>query len=142
MLQTYTRSNNGVAIASNTPITFLTNKYKSGCCVQHVDGSSSITLNAAGLYKVSFNGIFTAPSTTATTISIQLYNNTILIPEALAVATSTSTTDYVNLAFTTLIKVNPSCCAVDNTNSLTFVNTNAAVLYNANVIVSKAGTFR
>jgi hypothetical protein len=137
MLQTYTRSNNGTAVASSTPINFLTNKIKRNCSVQHSEGSPSIVLHGAGIYKVEFNGIFTAPSTTATTINVQMLADTVVVPEALAVATSASTTDYVNLAFTTLVRVKPSCCAVDNTTTLTFLNTNADILFNANVVITK-----
>lgn len=63
--------------------------------------------------------------------------DTVVVPEALAVATSASTTDYVNLAFTTLVRVKPSCCAVDNTTTLTFLNTNEDILFNANVVITK-----
>ena len=37
MLQTYTRSNNGTAVASSTPINFLLNKIKRGCSVHHLN---------------------------------------------------------------------------------------------------------
>ena len=137
MLQTYTRSNNGTAVASSTPINFLLNKIKISCSVQHQEGSPSIVLHGAGTYKIEFNGIFTAPSTEATTINVQMLSDNVVVPDALAVATSTSTTDYVNLAFTTLVRVKPSCCAVDNTTTLTFLNTNADILFNANVVVTK-----
>lgn len=137
MLQTYTRSNNGTAVASSTPINFLLNKIKRSYSVQHQEGSPSIVLRGAGVYKIEFNGIFTAPSTEATTINVQMLSDNTVVPEALAVATSTSTTDYVNLAFTTLVRVKPSCCTVDNTTTLTFLNTNADILFNANVVVTK-----
>ena len=64
-------------------------------------------------------------------------SDNVVVPDALAVATSTSTTDYVNLAFTTLVRVKPSCCTVDNTTTLTFLNTNADILFNANVVIAK-----
>lgn len=52
MLQTYTRSNNGTAVASSTPINFLLNKIKRSCSVQHQEGSPSIVLHGAGTYKI------------------------------------------------------------------------------------------
>ena len=119
MLQTYTRSNNGTAVASSTPINFLLNKIKRSCSVQHQEGSPSIVLHGAGTYKIEFNGIFTAPSTEATTINVQMLSDNVIVP------------------FTTLVRVKPSCCAIDNTTTLTFLNTNADILFNANVVVTK-----
>ena len=44
----------------------------------------------------------------------------------------------VNLAFSTIIKVPPSCCAIDNAVSLTLVNTGVAATYtNVNINITK-----
>lgn len=57
---------------------------------------------------------------------------------ALSSDTSASTTDVRNISFTKVIRVNPSCCAVNNQANLTFVNTGLGAIYtNANVVITK-----
>lgn len=44
----------------------------------------------------------------------------------------------MNFAFATIIKVPPSCCAVDNTANLTLVNTGVAAIFtNVNINITK-----
>ena len=71
-------------------------------------------------------------------ITVQLQNNGTAVPGALSSDTSASTTDVRNLSFTKVIRVNPSCCAVNNQANLTFVNTGLGAIYtNANVVITK-----
>jgi len=139
MIEAYTRNGSGIAVASNTPITFITTSYSNGCSVSHIDGSNTFVLRKAGLYQVDFNGFFSASSTSVTSISIQMTSNGSNVPQAISAGTSTSTTDVVPLSFTCLVKVSPSCCAVDNKTTLSFINTNADLLYNANVVIKRLG---
>ena len=134
MLQTFTLIPAGSALAANTPINFNINKVLKGCTVRHTEGASNIYLRAPGVYKVDFNGIFVA-SSDATPISIQMLNNNVEVPDAKAIETSSSNTDYANVSFSSFVTVAPSCRAVDNTATLSFINLNADVMILANVTV-------
>ena len=109
-----------------------------GCTVSHTAGSTTFSLNKPGLYFVSFNAVGTISGATAGAITVQLQNNGTAVPGALSSDTSASTTDVRNLSFTKVIRVNPSCCAVNNQANLTFVNTGLGAIYtNANVVITK-----
>lgn len=136
MLQAYTSIPAGVALTANTPINLATNKILKGCTVKHTEGSSNIYLQKSGIYKVSFNGIFVSADA-ATPITVQMYNGTTAIAEAKAMANSASNTDYVNLSFTALVEVLPSCRAVNNMAVVSFVNVNADVMLLSNVTILK-----
>lgn len=64
--------------------------------------------------------------------------NGTLVPGATASVSSASTTDVRSLAFSKLIQVKPSCCAVNNTTNLTFNNAGLATTFtNVNVVITK-----
>lgn len=136
MLQAYTSTPSGVALTANIPINLVTNKIVKGCTASHTEGSNSIYLKKCGTYKVDFNGIFVS-SGEATPITVQMYNGTAPVVDAKATANSASNTDYVNLSFSTLVDVPPSCRAVNNIGVISFVNVNADVMLLANVTVLK-----
>lgn len=136
MLQTYTSVPAGMALTADTAIPFNTNKILNGCMVRHTEGAANIYLKKSGIYKIDFNGIFVS-SGESTPITVQMYNGGSAVADAKATQTSSSNTDYVNLNFTALVKVAPSCCAVDNTAILTFVNANADVMLLSNITVLK-----
>lgn len=136
MLQAYTSIPAGVAMTANTPINLATNKILKGCMVKHTEGSSNIYLQKSGVYEVSFNGIFVSADS-ATPITVQMYNGSNAVAEAKATVNSASTTDYVNLSFTALIEVLPSCRVVNNVAGVSFVNVNADVMLLSNVTILK-----
>ena len=122
----------------NGLLTFSINSILTGCTVSHTAGSTTFSLNKPGLYFVSFNAVGTISGATAGAITVQLQNNGTAVPGALSSDTSASTTDVRNLSFTKVIRVNPSCCAVNNQANLTFVNTGLGAIYtNANVVITK-----
>ena len=122
----------------NGLLTFSINSILTGCTVSHTAGSTTFSLNKPGLYFVSFNAVGTISGATAGVITVQLQNNGTAVPGALSSDTSASTTDVRNLSFTKVIRVNPSCCAVNNQANLTFVNTGLGAIYtNANVVITK-----
>ncbi len=124
-------------LTSGSNITFDTNRVATSCSSQHMAGSPSIVLNRPGYYFVSFNSIAAASAATETApITVQLFNEDIEIPGAVASELSTANTDDVNLSFSTIVRVRPSCCAIDNTGILTFRTTGAdATFTTPNVVV-------
>lgn len=125
-------------VDANGLLTFPINSILTGCTVSHAAGSTTFSLNKPGLYFVAFNAVGTISGATAGVITVQLQNNGIAVPGALSSDTSASTTDVRNISFTKVIRVNPSCCAVNNQANLTFVNTGLGAIYtNANVVITK-----
>lgn len=125
------------AVATGGLLTFTTNRILTGCTVTHAEGTTSFQLNKPGYYYVSFNGI-AAPTTDAGDVTVQLLSNTSPVPGAIATFSSTATTDLGNLSFTTIIKVLPSCCAIDNTTTLTLTNSGVDSTYNnVNLSITK-----
>ena len=124
-------------LTSGSNISFDTNRVATSCTSQHLAGSPSIVLNRPGYYFISFNTIAAASNATETTpITVQLYNEDDLIEGATASELSAADTDIVNLSFSTIVRVRPSCCYVDNTGILTFKSTGAdAVFTTPNVVV-------
>ena len=71
-------------------------------------------------------------------VTVTLYNNGSIVPGATATQTSASTTDIRTVNFTRLIRVLPSCPAINNKASLVFTNTgDAATFSNVNVVITK-----
>ena len=135
-VQTYNNSSQTLTTGSN--LTFSNNSVDTGCSIRHVAGGTAITLKNPGLYLVGFDAIASASSTLSANISVQLYANGIAFPDAFSTASSDSSTNFINLSFFKLVKVNPSCCAVDNTTQLTFVNTGASAIFtHVNAVVVK-----
>lgn len=125
------------AVATGGLLTFTTNRILTGCTVTHAEGTTSFQLNKPGYYYVSFNGI-AAPTTAAGNVTVQLLSNTSPVPGAIATFSSTATTDLGNLSFATIIKVLPSCCAIDNTTTLTLTNSGVDSTYNnVNLSITK-----
>jgi len=135
ILDTYT--NTDQTIITGSPLAFNTNRARVGRAIKHSAGSSSISLNCPGLYKVHFNGD-AAESGTAGDITVQLFVNGVLQPGAEATEDSTAITDIVNMAFATTVCVTPACFSCGTSVSLTFVDTGVgAVFSNVEVVVEK-----
>ena len=124
-------------LTSGSNITFDTNRVATSCAAQHLAGSPSIVLNRPGYYFVGFNTTAVASEETETApISVQLYNEDDVITGAAASELSSSNTDTVNLSFSTLVRVRPSCCMIDNTGILTIKSTGAGATFTTpNVVV-------
>lgn len=119
-------------LATNTPVAFI-NAQKTGCSIQF-NGTTSITLSRPGLYYVNLSATG-VESGTAGNITIQMYNNGVVVPGATATEYSGDTSSIENLSFGAIIEVKPSCPSTNNTAVLTFINTGTGTTY-SNVIVN------
>ena len=133
MISSYNNTSQEVAI--NGLLTFTTDRILTGCTATR--NGQTFQLNKPGYYYVTFNADGAA-TTAVGDIVVILQNNGIAVPGAIATFTTTVADDATNLAFSTIIRVPPSCCAVDNTANLTLVNTGVAVTYtNVNINITK-----
>lgn len=133
MISSYNNTTQEVAI--NGLLTFTTDRILTGCTATR--NGQTFQLNKPGYYYVTFNADGAA-TTAVGDIVVVLQNNGIAVPGAIATFTTTVADDATNLAFSTIIRVPPSCCAVDNTANLTLVNTGVATTYtNVNINITK-----
>ena len=133
MISSYNNSSQEVAI--NGLLTFSTDRILTGCTATR--NGQTFQLNKPGYYYVTFNADGAA-TTAVGDIVVVLQNNGVAVPGAIATFTTTVADDATNLAFSTIIRVPPSCCAVDNTANLTLVNTGVATTYtNVNINITK-----
>lgn len=115
-----------IPLAQNTVLT--------GQNIEHIAGSTEVDLLAPGIYYVSFS-VDALPSSQVLT-TFQLYNNG--VPVAGANACFTGQANITNTAaFTTLVKVLPSCCAVDNTGRLQIGVDVKSIVGNIDLVVFK-----
>ena len=98
---------------------FDTNRIVTGCTVGHVPGTTTFTLTKPGYYYVTFNTTFTTEATGNVTVELQ--NGGTAVPGATGTETITTAGDAKSISFASIVKVLPSCCAIDNTATLTFV---------------------
>lgn len=135
MLNTYTTTSQ--TLTTGQDLVFRINKIKTNCSITHTEGNSTITLNRPGFYLVSFNGTATSTTAPATSIILQLTNNGVLEPGAIAEELPAANSP-ANLSFSTLIRVLPSCCAVSNKVNLTVRSTGVTADFtNVNLVVTK-----
>ena len=133
MLSSYNNTSQDVAI--NGLLTFTTDRILTGCTATR--NGQTFQLNKPGYYYVTFNADGAA-TTAVGDIVVVLQNNGLAVPGAIATFTTTVADDATNLAFSTIIRVPPSCCAVDNTANLTLVNTGVAATFtNVNINITK-----
>ena len=133
MISSYNNTTQEVAI--NGLLTFTTDRILTGCTATR--NGQTFQLNKPGYYYVTFNADGAA-TTAVGNIVVVLQNNGIAVPGAIASFTTTVADNATNLAFSTIIRVPPSCCAVDNTANLTLVNTGVAATYtNVNINITK-----
>lgn len=137
MLDTYTPTSQ--TISADTPINFDIVRHCTCCKIQHTTGTPTITLRVPGYYFVSFNAVASATDTTTDPIVVQLTNNGVSVPGGTTSALSAAADTPVSLSFTTVVKVLPSCCAIDNTTSLQIVNSGIEALFtNVELVVRRA----
>jgi hypothetical protein len=133
MISSYNNTSQEVAI--NGLLTFTTDRILTGCTATR--NGQTFQLNKPGYYYVTFNADGAA-TTAVGDIVVVLQNNGVAVPGAIATFTTTVADDATNLAFSTIIRVPPSCCAVDNTANLTLVNTGVATTFtNVNINITK-----
>lgn len=134
MISTYSNTNQIVPV--DGLINFDTTRIFTGCTVQHADGTPTFTLTKPGYYYVTFNAIVTA--TTTGNITAELINGNDQVPGALSSVTIGAANDVGSLAFATIIRVLPSCAAIDNTTKLTINNAGIEATYtNVNINITK-----
>ena len=122
-------------VATNGTLTFTTDRILTGCTATR-DGST-FQLNKPGYYYITFNAVGEATAA-AGDIVVTLQNNGVAVPGATATFTVAAIATSVGLSLATIIKVSPSCCAIDNTANLTIVNTGVAATFtNANINITK-----
>lgn len=142
MLHTYNTNTQELAVNSN--IVFDNNWVLTRRCncipvISHETGSVAVSLNAPGIYYVSFNADAGAA---AGIVTAQLYDGAEVVPGAEASAYSAAIAQPANLAFSTLIRVCPNCPSVcDNVPAvLTVKNIGVAATYtNVAITVTKVG---
>lgn len=127
-----TTSTASQTVATGNPVALQNNIFQSGCGITHIAGSTTIGLNRTGTYMIAVTA--TGDAGSGNTFSLEIYNKGVAIPAAIATLTDSGT---INI--TTLIQVLPSCCAIDNNASLTFVNTGATTYSTIEVDVVKVG---
>ena len=133
MISSYNNTSQEVAI--NGLLIFTTDRILTGCTATR--NGQTFQLNKPGYYYVTFNADGAA-TTAVGDIVVVLQNNGVAVPGAIATFTTTVADDATNLAFSTIIRVPPSCCAVDNTANLTLVNTGVAATFtNVNINITK-----
>ena len=133
MISSYNNVSQDVAI--NGLLTFTTDRILTGCTATR--NGQTFQLNKPGYYYVTFNADGAA-TTAVGDIIVVLQNNGVAVPGAIATFTTTVADDVTNLAFSTIIRVPPSCCAVDNTANLTLVNTGVAATFTTiNINITK-----
>ena len=133
MISSYNITSQDVAI--NGLLTFTTDRILTGCTITR--NGPTFQLNKPGYYYVTFNADGAA-TTAPGDVVVVLQNNGIAIPGAMATVTVAAADDATNLAFATIVKVPPSCCAIDNTAMLTLVNTGVAATFtNVNINITK-----
>ena len=134
MISAYSLTNQLVAI--DGLLDFDANRVVTGCTVKHVDGTPSFTLTKPGYYYITFNGTIT--NTAAGIVTVELLNGGVAVPGAEASITNAAVTDERSFSFATIVRVLPSCCAIDNTTTLTVANTGIAATYSvANINITK-----
>ena len=133
MINTYNTTTQNVV--ANGTITFTTDRILTGCTVTR--NGSTFQLNKPGYYYVTFNAVAAATETVGD-LTVELYNNGVAVPGAIATVTTTTAGNNDNYAFTTIIRVLPSCPMVNNTANLTIVNTGVDATYAvANINITK-----
>lgn len=133
MINSYTITSQPIAV--NDTLNFDVSRILTGCTVNHVDGSPSFTLTKPGYYYITFNA--DVLGTAAGDVTAELINGSVAVPGATA-TTTIAVGETANIAFATIVRVLPSCAAIDNTTILTVLNSGVAATYtNANINITK-----
>ena len=133
MISTYTSISQ--AVAADGTLNFDTTRVLTGCTVKHADGTPTFTLTRPGYYFITFDGVVTADA--AGTVTVELLNGADPVPGAIA-STALAADGIATLNFTTIVRVLPSCPAIDNTTKLSVLNSGiGATFTSANINITK-----
>lgn len=138
MLYAYSTAAQTVPVNGN--VVLATVDFDTNCSVNLASGSTNISLNKAGFYKVSFSATVANTTATAGNVVVQANVNGTTYGGATTSTNTTSTTDLETVSMTFGVHVKPNCCqATGNVPAtLTFQNTGiAATFTNVNVVVTK-----
>lgn len=134
MLQAYTDTvqtlTTGQAVKFNSTVINNT-----PCAISFTEGNTSIKLKRQGYYLLQFNA--TGVATAAQNTGIQMYVNGVAVSYAQAESTPAAIGDDFNLAFSTIVPVKCSCCAIDNVLNIDFRATSDTSTSIANIIITK-----
>lgn len=135
-VQTY--NNSAQTVAANSSVNLGNTSVDTGCSICHTSGSTSLSIKNPGLYLIMFDAVGANSTLVSGDVTVQLYKNGIVVPDAFSSSTSASSTDNVSLSFAKLVQISPSCCAVDNSAQFTFVNTGVSTTFShVNVVAYK-----
>ena len=133
MISTYSSISQAVAVDGT--LNFDTTRVLTGCTVKHADGTPTFTLTRPGYYFVTFDGVVTADA--AGTVTVELLNGADPVPGAIA-STALAADGIATLNFSTIVRVLPSCPAIDNTTKLSVLNSGiGATFTSANINITK-----
>lgn len=122
-------------IATDDLLGFAQDTILTGCTVTRKDGT--FYLNKPGFYYVTFNAVGAA-TTTVGEVIVELQSDGVAVPGAIASFTPSAVEVNGNLAFATIVKVNPICCLSQNRQALTLVNAGVETLYsNVKINITK-----
>ena len=127
MLDTY--SVTPQTLSEGEIIQFTQNRHQTHCNMSHSLGTGSIAILKPGYYLVDFTGVASATAAATDPITVQLNINGAPVSGAYASALSAAADTPVNLSFSTVVKVFPSCRACNNDTALTLVNGEVEALY-------------
>ena len=119
-------------VAANAPINLAANKILSGIGFNHVAGTPTVEITRAGYYYVSFDADVTPAADGA--VTIQLYKNGEPVVDAFTIFNGVTTATQ-SIHFDTLIRVLPSCKAIDNTTNLQVRSSVAATINDAQIVM-------
>ena len=123
------------AVAVDGTLNFDTTRVLTGCTVKHADGTPTFTLTRPGYYFVTFDGVVTSDA--AGTVTVELLNGADSVPGAIA-STALVADGIATLNFSTIVRVLPSCPAIDNTTKLSVLNSGiGATFTSANINITK-----
>ena len=123
------------AVAADGTLNFDTTRVLTGCTVKHADGTPTFTLTRPGYYFVTFDGVVTSDATG--TVTVELLNGADSVPGAIA-STALVADGIATLNFSTIVRVLPSCPAIDNTTKLSVLNSGiGATFTSANINITK-----
>lgn len=103
----------GVCSLKKTPI-FDNKMIQTDCTVSVNEPRNTRTLRRVGVYLVQFNAVISDTTSSSEFIGINMERDGIVILETHTGATSSYTSDLVDVSFITLVGMKTSCCAVYN----------------------------
>lgn len=128
MIEAYSK---GVDVAANATVPFNNISLLKGCS-STLQGTGTFQLNKCGIYNVRVSA--SVEGTAASTGSIQLRKDGVLMPAAFAVETITAVDTIYNLGFDTLVQAtgnnNPNCICSAPTN-IEVINTGDDVTFDS-----------